>query len=81
MIELRRDGRAVVRCARPVGRPGALSALEWLQADARDWWALGSHREGCRGCGSTEVKPMRLCAPCEAREAEEDIDLQGDLWT
>lgn len=81
MLELRRGGKTVVRCARPVGRWGAFDLVAQLQAEARDWWALGSHREGCRGCGSTEVRPMRICAACEAREAQEDIELQGDLWT
>ena len=80
MVELRRGSAVVVRCARPVGRAGALDALGWLAMEAREWWALGSHREGCRGCGSAEVAPMRLCVRCEQQEAAEEVVLQGELW-
>ena len=80
MVELRRGSAVVVRCARPVGRAGALDALGWLAMEAREWWALGSHKEGCRGCGSAEVAPMRLCVRCEQQEAAEEVVLQGELW-
>lgn len=80
LVQLRRRGQVVVECARPVGPPRlpAFDVKACLQQEAREWWALGSHKDGCRGCGSKSVAPMRLCELCARREAEPPMGIRLD---
>jgi hypothetical protein len=80
LVQLRRRDEVVVECARPVGprRIQVFDTKACLQQEAREWWALGSHKDGCRGCGSTSVAPMRLCELCARREAEPPLGIRLD---